>query len=163
MLKIDASKLIVQFKELEKQITNRLENMVKGFSYTIVIQATGKTPLGDADKWANLYEYRQKITGLRAEEGLARGGWYVDLDGVMNLQLIYGVDSDVKAMDAARNSLANYRIGDTVMVANSIPYIGKLEDNYSDQTGGAGIMRPTLDAIYRVTASRLNTFYKDTF
>lgn len=163
MLTVDVKALDKQFLELTKKIKNRLENMVKGFSYTVVIQATGKTPIGDDIKWANLYEYRQERTGLNPIKGLAKGGWYVDLDGVMNLQLIYGENSDQGALDSAKSVLVNYKLGDTIMVANSVPYIGYLEDNYSKQTMGRGIMKPTEDAIYRVMSGRLHTYYKDTF
>jgi|TARA_R100000501_G_C2615356_1_gene109051 hypothetical protein len=44
----------------------------------------------------------------------------------------------------ARRGWTKTQIGNTVRVANRVPYIEKLERNYSKQTEGRGIMKPAM-------------------
>ena len=44
----------------------------------------------------------------------------------------------------ARRGWIKRTTGNTVTVANRVPYIERLENNYSQQTRGKGIMRPAI-------------------
>lgn len=162
MLTIQTSALQKQLADLKKQIKVKLENMVRGFSYSVAIQATGKTPLGNSEKYPDFYEAREKAYGFDPIEGLARGAWAASIGSPSNtLHLNYGKSSEDDALNQVKMVLQSYTLGQEVYITNNLPYIGNLENNYSPQTQGAGIMRPTIEAVYRVTSYRLHTFYKE--
>lgn len=158
MITVDVSKVLEELKAYHKDTVRRLENMVKGFSYIISKTAIEKTPLGDAETYFKLYELRQGRTGLEPTEGFARGSWQVNTSGQFSIQTIYGTTSGTEALSFVKSDLSNYKLGDTVFVGNKGFYIKLLENNYSDQTMGMGIMQPTLDSImqtYQVDLVRL--------
>ena len=160
---IQTSKLQAQLAKLKGEVTTRLETTAKRFAIMVVVEATGKTPLGNSELNMDYYLQRQKETGLLPEEGIARGGWYVDTDGVLSMQTIYGRDSEDKAISFAKTSIQEYKLGDTIMIANRGPYIEKLEAGYSPQAPrGVGIVKPTLDAVMRLQAYNLDSYYKGT-
>ena len=55
--------------------------------------------------------------------------------------------------------MMNYQLGQQVIIGNEGPYIKALEQNYSDQTAGLGIMQPTLDSIMAVQRVSLQRYY----
>lgn len=158
MITVDVSKVLEELKAYHQDTERRLKNMVTGFAYTIAKTAIEKTPLGDAETYFKLYELRQNRTGLQPEEGFARGSWQANTSGQFSIQTIYGATSGTEALSFVKSDLSNYKLGDTVFVGNKGFYIKLLENNYSDQTMGMGIMQPTLDSImqtYQVDLVRL--------
>jgi hypothetical protein len=149
-------------EEAKKEITFKLEGMVKKFSYWVTVSATNNTPLGDSQRYANLYALRQETYGLKPEEGFARGSWQVSLDGSLDVQELYGINSNNFAVDAAIINLMNYSLGEKLIIGNTGPYIEKLEDNYSVKTNGQGIMQPTLDMVTSVYQLDLDSYYRTT-
>ena len=158
MISADVSKVLEELKAYQQDTVRRLEKMVTGFAYIISKTAIANTPLGDAEEYFKLYELRQKRTGLEPTEGFARGSWQVNTSGQFSIQTIYGATSGTEALSFVKSDLSNYKLGDTVFVGNKGFYIKLLENNYSDQTMGMGIMQPTLDSImqtYQVDLVRL--------
>ena len=158
MISADVAKVLEELKAYHADTIRRMENMVRGFAYTISKTAIENTPIGDAEKYFALYERRQNRTGLQAEEGFARGSWQVNTTGQFSMQAIYGVNSGSEALSLVKADLGSYKLGDTVFVGNRGFYIELLENNYSSQTTGLGIMQPTLDSImqtYKVDLPRL--------
>jgi|SRR6056300_1288038 hypothetical protein len=49
----------------------------------------------------------------------------------------------------ARRGWTKTQSGERVSVSNRVPYIGKLENNYSKQTKGRGIVKPAIGATNR--------------
>lgn len=162
-MQIQTDKLQAQLAKLKVEVTKRLETTAKKFAVMVVIEATAKTPLGNSELNMDYYLNRQKDTGLLPEEGIARGGWYVDTDGVLSMQTIYGKDSDDTATGFAKTAIQEYKLGDTIMIANVGPYIEKLEAGYSNQAPkGIGIVKPTLQAVMRIQSYSLDSYYKGT-
>lgn len=155
MISVDVSKVLEELKAYQQDTVRRLENMVRGFSYIISKTAIANTPLGDAEEYFKLYELRQKRTGLEPTEGFARGSWQVNTSGQFSVQAVY---SGGEALSLISTDLNSYKLGDTLYIGNRGFYIKMLENNYSDQTQGMGIMQPTLDSImqtYKVDLVRL--------
>ena len=155
MISVDVSKVIEELKAYQQDTVRRLENMVTGFAYIISKTAIANTPLGDAEEYFKLYELRQKRIGLEPTEGFARGSWQVNTSGEFSVQLVY---SGSEALSLIKTDLGSYKLGDTLYIGNRGFYIKMLENNYSDQTQGMGIMQPTLDSImqtYKVDLVRL--------
>lgn len=155
MISVDVSKVLEELKAYQQDTVRRLEKMVTGFAYIISKTAIANTPLGDAEEYFKLYELRQKRIGLEPTEGFARGSWQVNTSGEFSVQLVY---SGSEALSLIKTDLGSYRLGDTLYIGNRGFYIRELENNYSDQTQGMGIMQPTLDSImqtYKVDLVRL--------
>ncbi len=153
------------FKDLEKEITRKMEGMVRKFTYTVSFTAIDNTPMGDSALYPSWYEMRKndpnwQSYGLEPVEGFARGSWNVSMDGVLSMQQIYGKSSGEKAEAKIKSDMLEYKLGDTVMISNFGPYILNLENNYSDQTRGQGIIRPTIASVMRTYQYSLDDYYK---
>lgn len=155
MISVDVSKVLEELKAYQQDTVRRLEKMVTGFAYIISKTAIANTPLGDAEEYFKLYELRQKRIGLEPTEGFARGSWQVNTSGQFSVQQVY---SGGEALNLISTDLNSYKLGDTLYIGNRGFYIRMLENNYSDQTQGMGIMQPTLESImqtYKVDLVRL--------
>lgn len=97
-------------------------------------------------------------TDLQPVEGFSRGSWQVSTTGQFSKQEYYGYGSGDAALSLVKGNLGNYILGQTVYIGNNAYYIKALENNYSEQTQGLGIMQPTVDSIiatYQVDLKRL--------
>ena len=160
MITVDITKVLQELQQYKEEVDRKLKYMVVQFSYLISSEAIRNTPLGNAapkEQGGNLpwYLRREDITGLQPIEGFAQGSWQVNTSGQFNVQEIY---SGGEALSLIRGSISNYQLGQTVYIGNSAYYFRALENNYSEQTQGLGIVKPTLDAItstYQVDLKRL--------
>ena len=160
MITVDISKVLEELKKYHEDVERKLKYMVIQFSYLISSEAIRNTPLGNAaptDQGGNLpwYLRRESTLGLQPIEGFAQGSWQVNTSGQFNIQETY---SGSEALSLIRGGISNYRLGQTVYIGNSAYYFRELENNYSEQTQGLGIVKPTLDAItatYQVDLKRL--------
>ena len=155
MISIDVSKVLEELKAYHTDSINRMQNMVRGFAYIISQTAIDNTPIGNSEQYFKLYERRQRQTGLKPIEGFAKGSWQVNKSGDFSIQQVY---SGGEALRLITTDLQNYKLGDTLYIGNKGFYIRLLENNYSSQTNGLGIMQPTLDSIlstYQVDLLRL--------
>ena len=158
MISANTDQILKELEDYYRDTVRRLENMVKGFSYIISQEAISNTPIGDAEKFANLYRYRQSRTGLQPKEGFARGSWQVNTSGEFSLQEIYGTSSGTEALTLIKTDLESYKLGQTLYIGNTGYYIKALENNSSSQTNGLGIIQPTVSSImqtYQVDLPRL--------
>ena len=160
MITVDITKVLQELQQYKEEVDRKLKYMVVQFSYLISSEAIRNTPLGNAapkEQGGNLpwYLRREDITGLQPIEGFAQGSWQVNTSGQFNVQEIY---SGGEALSLIRGSISNYQLGQTVYIGNSAYYFRALENNYSEQTQGLGIVKPTIDAIistYQVDLKRL--------
>ena len=156
MISADVSKVIEELKAYHQDTIRRMENMVRGFAYTISKTAIENTPIGDAKKYFDLYQRRLTDgSGLKPEAGWARGSWQVNETGQFSIQQVYSAG---EALNLIKAGLGSYKLGDTLYIGNTGYYIRLLENNYSDQTNNLGIMQATLDSImqtYKVDLPRL--------
>lgn len=155
MITVDITKVLQELKKYKEEVERKLKHMVVGFSYIISQEAIKSTPLGDANLYESWYLRREELIGLQPIEGFAQGSWQVNTSGQFDIQETY---SGSEALSLIRGSISNYRLGQTVYIGNTGYYIQQLENNYSGQTKGMGIMKPTIAAItstYQVDLKRL--------
>lgn len=151
-----------QLEEYSKEVERKLRFMVEQFAVDVVTAATSNTPLGDADKYINFYQARLTDgSGLPDEEGVARGAWVVGLDGQLAFIPISGQNTDAEAIAEAKMDIQGYRLGQDFVIGNAAPYIDDLEDNYSPQTNGQGIVAPTVKEIMAANESNLKRYYDE--
>lgn len=154
--------LVKQLDELKVEVENRLKVMVQKFSVNVADAAIGYTPLGNANLYPSFYEQRQKVWGLKPEEGYARGSWQVSLDGTLHRQELYGAGSGATALGAVNTGLMNYKLGEDIIIGNPAHYIGNLEGlngRPSSKNAPQGIMKPATDKIMSIYAIRLDDYY----
>lgn len=154
----NADKISKQLEDFSKEVERRLKNMVEMFAVDIVKKSANNTPLGDSVKFIAWYERRQKETGLLPEEGIAQGAWVTALAGQLYFTPSYGQDSGMGAVADAVQATQGYKLGQRFKIGNAAPYIGELEDGYSDQAPN-GIMQPTLDQIKAAHEADLKRYY----
>lgn len=100
-----------------ERIKKKLENMVAGFASEVVMAASSKTKVINADllatseKWQKIYQKRKEDTGIPIAPGFHAGAWrYYENQPTFS-------DPSIRAMsDAVANAYqeakSNYRLGD---------------------------------------------------
>lgn len=151
--------------KLEQEIARKLEGMVRRFVHIITMTAIDYTPIGSSVNYAEWYAMRRtnpnwQSYGLEPIEGFAKGSWRVDMDAVLSIQEYYGQSSEKQASDRALKDLNDYKLGNTIMISNMGPYIQQLDNNYSKQTHGQGILQHTIDSTMRTYQLHLDDYYQ---
>jgi hypothetical protein len=160
MISCDTKPLEQSLKKFHEEAVKKMEGMVRKFSYIVSWTAMDNTPLGDSVKYESLYEYRYRTIGLEPIEGFAKGSWRVSMDGSVAMQELYGVNSDEMAASLIQADLISYKIGETVLISNTGPYILELENNYTKYNKNQPIVQPTLESIYRTYQLNLVDYYE---
>ena len=158
MITVDITKVLQELQQYKEEVDRKLKHMVVGFSYIISEEAIKRTPLGDSHVYESWYIQRFNSTGLEPKEGYSRGSWQVNTSGQFSQQERYGYGSGDAALGLVKGSLGTYQLGQTIYIGNTAYYFQALDDNYSEQTQGLGIVKPTIDAItstYQVDLKRL--------
>lgn len=150
MIEVDNKALLKSLQEYKASLKNQLENLVRTFALEITEEAIQKTPLGNSEVYAKWYAQRNESTGLLPIEGYARGSWQATSTGDFRVNSFYGENSSDQALALAKANLASFTLGQTVNIGNTAYYFSALENNYSGQTGGAGIIKPTTEQIQRI-------------
>lgn len=156
----DTSQLEQSLKKFHEEAVRKMEGMVRKFSHIVAWTAIDNTPLGDSVRWEPLYLLRQKNIGLEPIEGFARGSWRVSTDGTLEMQTLYGQDSDEMAASLIQSDLMTYKLGETVMISNFGPYILELEKNFDRYNKQQPIIAPTMESVYRTYQLSLDDYYK---
>lgn len=156
----DTSKLEKSLKLFHEEAVRKMQGMVQKFSYIVAWTAIDNTPLGDSLKWEDLYDLRKRTIGLEPIEGFAKGSWRVSMDGTLEMQTLYGQDSDEMAASIIKQDLNQYKLGETVMISNFGPYIVELEKNFTRYNKQQPIIQPTMESIYRTYQLSLDDYYK---
>lgn len=165
------NEVLDSLKKLEEEVTKKLEGMVQTFVYQIAWQAIENTPFGNAALNARYYQSRERLKWFMPIEGSAKGGWTVTMETPSRVLVPLRADSE-NALNTKRDAESDaktYKLGQTVYVMNSVPYVanagftspkfGSLEGGYSQQAP-QGIMQPTMDSIMGVYQLQLNEYYK---
>lgn len=153
MIHADVSKTLESLKKAHAEIVRRLENMVRGFAYEFAMTAVSNTPLGDDEKYFKLYQRR---TYLQPIAGFAQGSWQYSESGTLLQQDIY---SGSEALAIIKSKLAGYKLGESLTIGNTGPYIVNLEHGYSNQAPD-GIVKPTIEQVMNAYRINLVRYYK---
>ena len=167
---MNTKQLLKEITDYKNEVEGRLMKMATTFSYNIIVKAIDTTPFGTMNPMYNI-EARQKIFGLRAMPGHAKGGWKMTLN--MDDPYFTGVANDSGAKDIknrAKKVTTKFKLGDSIYITNSVPYIansgvpfstfGSLENGYSSQAPD-GIYGPTFDEIFSVYNMNLKTYFDE--
>lgn len=161
MITVEIDNLIKDLEKYHDDMVFRLEQMVRTFSYNVALTAIQKTPIGDSEYYADWYEKRYNETGLIPIHGLSRGNWQYSKNNAASLQSNYGDNSSSEALKQFKEASVQYRLGDTFYIGDYTPYASWLENNYSPQTNGEGIGRPTMQVVTSLYQFSLPQYYKE--
>jgi len=164
MITCDTAALLADLDKFHKEATRKMKGMAREFAESVAFVAIENTPIGDSI--ANSRWYKERSTnpsnqsyGLQPIEGFAKGSWRADLDGSLEMQEFYTATAGAMALSSVKASLGDYKLGDKIMISNYGPYIESLENNYSPKTRGEGIVKPTMDTIWRTYQMKLDDYY----
>lgn len=155
----NSDKLAKAFMEFQVAFERKLKNVARGFAYKITDTAIKNTPLGDAQQYMSWYKRREESIGLNPQQGFARGSWQANQSGQFTVQTIYGNSSGTQALTMVNSSLGNINLWQNIYIGNRGYYIKMLENNYSEQTQGLGIMKPTQDMVLATYAIDIKELY----
>jgi len=161
MVTCDTTKLEKQLQEFHAQAVKKMQRMVVFFSYKVAVEAVDNTPFGTMN---NLYYRPARTAVLPPEVGSAKGGWTASFNiGTSNIDPGANRAEDevaTRVKERIRESLMQYKLGDTVLLTNAVPYVanagwtegyyGSLEGGYSQEQAPQGIMTPTFSMIQSV-------------
>lgn len=173
MITTDMTAFRASLAEVKLKIIKGLESVVEGFIYDITVAAIDNTPYG---KDNNLYHMKSRLyAGLKPQPGHAKGGWQVfsgpyQKGASTGRRKTYPASSeqayDIK--DYARVNCDKYRLGDSIMIVNNVPYIANegvtlpwmksIESGYSKQAP-SGVMAPTIAQIQSIYSQNLGDYY----
>lgn len=170
-MQLDANtkQLLKEITDYKNEVEGRLMKMATTFSYNIIVKAIDTTPFGTMNPMYNI-EARSNF-GLLPMPGHAKGGWKMTLN--MEDPYFTGVANSPQADNIKRRAkkvTPKFKLGDSVYITNSVPYIansgvpystfGSLEDGYSSQAPD-GIYGPTFDEIFSVYNMNLKSYFDE--
>lgn len=170
-MQLDANtkQLLKEITDYKNEVEGRLMKMATTFSYNIIVKAIDTTPFGTMNPMYNI-EARSNF-GLLPMPGHAKGGWKMTLN--MEDPYFTGVANSAQADNTKRTAkkvTPKFKLGDSVYITNSVPYIansgvpystfGSLEDGYSPQAPD-GIYGPTFDEIFSVYNMNLKSYFDE--
>jgi len=173
MIKTDLTAFKASLEEVKAKMTRGMESMIEGVMYNIAVEAIDNTPYGHDNE---LYHLKSRLSfGLYPEPGHAKGGWQVVTgqfltDSSSGFRKTYPARSesafDVK--EYADVASKRYKLGDTILVVNNIPYLTNegislpwmksIESGYSKQAP-SGVMPPTISAVQNLYLKNLGEYY----
>jgi hypothetical protein len=139
-----------RYKELLEQ---KLKDVAQAVAYTAAKSFVQHTPVGDTDRYRDLYKLRYDEKGYKIEAGLARGSWVLSLNNQVNQGAVDYDTEGINTVKKATSTLQGIKLGDVIIINNSLDYISFLEDGKSSQQP-LGIRLPAIDQIKQ--ASKLD-------
>ena len=151
-LNSNVSKLQKSLEQFAVDNQRKLEHMVAMFAVELASAASSKTPVGSdeairtVDRYAGSYAARMEQYGIPMEAGFHAGSWqYAENQQLDFVPVIYE-QADV-LNDVLYSAESAYKLGDNFNIGSIAPAIVQLENNYSKQTQGRGIVAPTLEQV----------------
>lgn len=168
----DTSKLEETLKKYHEQAVRKLQGMVQIFSYWVAFEAIDNTPFGDSIVYSKYYNLRSRLEWFMPIEGSAKGGWTISMNQPTRILVPERAETRdaINIKQNADDDSQQYKLGDTVYIMNSVPYMNtpgftqsrfdSLENGYSAQAP-YGVMEPTLHAILGIYSAELHRYYKE--
>jgi hypothetical protein len=143
-----------RYKELLEQ---KLKDVAQAVAYTAAKSFVQHTPVGHPEtgtrSYLEAYKTRERTKGYRIEGGLARGSWVLSLNNQVNHSFDNYDQEGTKTLTKAQSSLQSIKLGDVIIINNSLDYISDLDAGSSNQAPD-GIRLPAIEQIKQ--ASKLD-------
>ena len=141
--------------QLKKAFTNSVVNVMQGTAEAL----TENTPIGDPERYFELYQARYYEEGWDATAGMLMANWYFELNATDGL-----FDSDARDTDGSevKNSMRavmqSFKLGDSILVTNETPYAPDIEAGQSKEQQPEGMLKPTVDQLMAIHKIQFKDF-----
>lgn len=137
-VKIDMKDFNKSVDELLKYHKKLFTELAVNLSRDILRRLVTKTKIGDAVEFLPEYEQRYKDKGFLPKEGLAKGSWVTELNTVSPEGAVFydSTESGVAITRTFETEMMNFKLGDTVNLHNSLPYIRQGQDGSKGNADG---------------------------
>lgn len=153
MIKTSTEKTEASLQYYKEILEQRLKDVAQAVAATAAKSFVEFTPVGNTVTYKELYEYREETKGYRIEPGLARGSWVLSLNNQVNYSFDNYDKEGTESLKRAQSTLQGIKLGDTIIINNSLDYIMYLENGNSTQQP-QGIRKPAIEQIKQ--ASKLD-------
>lgn len=123
----------------KRKVEQVLEKTVRLTALSIYSEIVVNTPVGNPDLWES--NHGRRLHGLKAKApagyvgGTAKLSWNIE-NNVVDVKITEataevspGYDGSEKALE----TVAKYKLADTIYISNALPYIRRLNDGWSTQ------------------------------
>ena len=161
MLTVDTSEFDKSVDTYIELLTQALKNSVTQVMYGTATAIVENTPVGDNEKYFELYKMRQEAEGWEPDPGMLMANWYFELNATDGL-----FDSGARdetgdlVTRSIREVMQNYKIGDPILVANETPYATDIEGGQSKQQAPQGMLKPVELALLDIYKIQFKDFLR---
>ena len=157
MIKTSTDKTEASLQHYKELLEQKLKDVAQAVAYTAAKSFVEFTPVGHPEtgtrSYLGMYQNRERTKGYRIEGGLAKGSWVLSLNNQVNQGAVDYDTQGVKTLSKAQSSLQSIKLGDTIIINNSLDYIQYLDAGSSNQAP-EGIRLPAIEQIKQ--ASKLD-------
>lgn len=153
MLQVDTSDFDASVDKYVEELTKAFKNSVVQVMYGTATAIVESTPVGDNERFFELYKMREEEEGWAPDPGMLMANWYFELNAEDGL---FDSDARDETGDHVTRSIMQvmqaYKIGDSILVTNETPYATEIENGQSKQAP-EGMLRPieaALMDIYKI-------------
>ena len=161
MIKTSTTNLEASLQQYKELLEKKLKDVAQMFAHTVAKSLVEQTPVGSPEtgnrSYLGMYENRQRTKGYRIEGGLARGSWVLSLNNQVNCGAVDYDTQGYKTVSKADSKLQSIKLGDSIVINNSLDYISNLDAGQSSQAP-YGIRKPALEqikAVYKIDIQRV--------
>lgn len=159
MIKANTTNLEASLQEYKELLEQKLKDVATALSYRVATEAIEATPFGDTARYYGWYKDRQEKKGYRIEPGLAKGSWIVSLNNQSSKGAVfYDNQEGTEAKQAAMTGARGLKLGDSIIINNSLDYITTLDTTGQSPQAPYGIRKPALEqikAVYKIDIQRV--------
>lgn len=161
MLTVDTTEFDKSIDDYLVLLTQALKNSVTQVMYGTATAIVENTPVGDNEKYFELYKMRQEAEGWEPDPGMLMANWYFELNATDGL-----FDSGARdetgdlVTRSIREVMQSYKIGDSILVANETPYATDIEGGQSKQQAPQGMLKPVELALLDIYKIQFKDFLR---
>lgn len=159
MLSVDTEDFEKSVDEYSKLLTNALVSSVKSVMVGTANALVENTPVGDVDRYYELYQQRYDREGWDMEAGMLMANWWIELNSDNTL-----FDSDARDDDGSsvklrmQDAMNEFKLGDSILVDNETPYAENIEGGQSKEKHPRGMKEPTVEALMNIYKIQFKDF-----
>lgn len=159
MLSVDTEDFEKSVDEYSKLLTNALVSSVKSVMVGTANALVENTPVGDVNKYYELYYERWLNEEWDMTAGMLMANWWVELNSDNA-----GFDSDARDTDGSevkkrmQDAMNEFKLGDYILVDNETPYAENIEGGQSKEKHPRGMKEPTVEALMNIYKIQFKDF-----
>lgn len=159
MLSVDTEDFEKSVDEYSKLLTNALVSSVKSVMVGTANALVENTPVGDVDRYFELYQQRYDREDWDMEAGMLMANWWIELNSDNTL-----FDSDARDEDGStvklrmQDAMNEFKLGDYILVDNETPYAENIEGGQSKEKHPRGMKEPTVEALMNIYKIQFKDF-----